>query len=135
MGSQGKHRSSTQSHSFKVKAKNRVEDLQGMFCSLQQARRENRGVDVGVLEEQVNQMLREWKAELHDPTPSSSLVVMFPFIGFLLHFLMFLLILLLMQDYVKIICMNSLRSETMYFPPYFAYDAKLSLCMNSCLCY
>ena len=75
MGSQGKHRSSTQSHSFKVKAKNRVEDLQGVFCSLQQARRENRGVDVGVLEEQVNQMLREWKAELHEPTPSSSLVV------------------------------------------------------------
>ena len=31
-------------------------------------------MDVDVLVEQVNQMLRKWKAELHEPTPSSSLV-------------------------------------------------------------
>ncbi|XP_068665416.1 transcription factor VOZ1-like isoform X1 [Aristolochia californica] len=58
---------------FKDKAKNRVDDLQGMFSDLQSARKESRTSDVTVLEEQVHQMLREWKAELNDPSPASSL--------------------------------------------------------------
>lgn len=60
---------------FKDKAKNRVADLQGMFSDLQSARRESRSGDVAVLEEQVNQMLREWKAELSEASPATSLVV------------------------------------------------------------
>ncbi|CAN4084127.1 unnamed protein product [Withania somnifera] len=60
-------------HLFKDKAKNRVDDLQGVFTNLQSARKESRTYDVGVLEEQVHQMLREWKAELNEPSPASSL--------------------------------------------------------------
>lgn len=58
---------------FKDKAKTRVDDLQGMFTDLQLARKESRADDVALIEEQVNQVLREWKAELNDPTPASSL--------------------------------------------------------------
>eukprot|EP00268_Persea_americana_P043484 TRINITY_DN4371_c0_g1_i2.p1 TRINITY_DN4371_c0_g1~~TRINITY_DN4371_c0_g1_i2.p1 ORF type:complete len:558 (+),score=110.51 TRINITY_DN4371_c0_g1_i2:107-1780(+) len=59
---------------FKDKAKNRVDDLQGMFTDLQFARKESRSIDVAVLEEQVHQMLREWKAELNEASPASSLL-------------------------------------------------------------
>ncbi|XP_058100633.1 transcription factor VOZ1 isoform X2 [Magnolia sinica] len=58
---------------FKDKAKNRVDDLQGMFTDLQFARKESRVSDVAVLEEQVHQMLREWRAELNEASPASSL--------------------------------------------------------------
>ncbi|GAA0155705.1 DNA-binding transcription factor [Lithospermum erythrorhizon] len=58
---------------FKDRAKNRVDDLQGMFSDLQVARKESRNVEVAVLEEQLHQMLREWKAELNEPSPASSL--------------------------------------------------------------
>ncbi|KAL7102839.1 hypothetical protein ACP275_08G143300 [Erythranthe tilingii] len=58
---------------FKDRAKNRVDDLQGMFGDLQSARKESRSIDVALLEEQVHQMLREWKAELNEPSPASSL--------------------------------------------------------------
>ncbi|KAM7500749.1 hypothetical protein LguiA_025163 [Lonicera macranthoides] len=58
---------------FKDRAKNRVDDLQGMFSDLQSARKESRSIDVAVLEEQVHQMLREWKSELNEPSPASSL--------------------------------------------------------------
>ncbi|XXG40595.1 hypothetical protein AAC387_Pa01g1274 [Persea americana] len=60
---------------FKDKAKNRVDDLQGMFTDLQFGRKESRSIDVAVLEEQVHQMLREWKAELNEASPASSLPV------------------------------------------------------------
>ncbi|KAK6149959.1 hypothetical protein DH2020_017484 [Rehmannia glutinosa] len=60
-------------HLFKDRAKNRVDDLQGMFSDLQSARKESRSIDVAVLEEQVHLMLREWKAELNEPSPASSL--------------------------------------------------------------
>ncbi|ONK79095.1 uncharacterized protein A4U43_C01F2890 [Asparagus officinalis] len=49
---------------FKDKAKNRVADLEGMFTDLQSAR----------LEEQVHQLLREWKAELCEASPGNSLI-------------------------------------------------------------
>ncbi|KAI4296831.1 hypothetical protein L6164_036754 [Bauhinia variegata] len=58
---------------FKDKAKNRVDDLQMMFMDLLFARKESRTIDAAVLEEQVHQMLREWKAELNEPSPASSL--------------------------------------------------------------
>lgn len=64
----------TASHQhFKDRAKNRVDDLQGMFADLQSARKESRSIEVAMLEEQVHQMLREWKAELNEPSPASSL--------------------------------------------------------------
>lgn len=67
----------TASHQhFKDRAKNRVDDLQGMFADLQSARKESRSIEVAVLEEQVHQMLREWKAELNEPSPASSLQVL-----------------------------------------------------------
>ena len=62
---------------FKDRAKNRVDDLQMVFSDLQSARKESRTVDAAVLEEQVYQMLREWKAELNEPSPASSLQVRF----------------------------------------------------------
>lgn len=74
MGKGSKNYCKSASHKlFKDKAKNRVDDLQGMFVDLQYARKESRNVDVVVLEEQVHQMLREWKAELNEPSPASSL--------------------------------------------------------------
>ncbi|GMY37671.1 transcription factor VOZ1 [Fagus crenata] len=74
MGKGSKSNCRSASHKlFKDKAKNRVDDLQGMFMDLQFARKESRTVDVSVLEEQVHQMLREWKAELNEPSPASSL--------------------------------------------------------------
>ncbi|KAL8136729.1 hypothetical protein V2J09_002730, partial [Rumex salicifolius] len=60
-------------HLFKDKAKNRVEDLHLMFTDIQLARRESRSGDVAILEEQVHQMLREWQAELTEPSPATSL--------------------------------------------------------------
>lgn len=64
---------------FKDRAKNRVDDLQGMFTDLQSLRKESRISEVAVLEEQLNQVLREWKAELNQPSPASSLQVTYPF--------------------------------------------------------
>ncbi|XP_059658735.1 transcription factor VOZ1-like isoform X2 [Cornus florida] len=58
---------------FKDKAKNRVDDLQGMVTNLQSAMKESRSIDVAVHVEQVNQILREWKKELNEPSPASSL--------------------------------------------------------------
>ncbi|KAA0052653.1 transcription factor VOZ1 [Cucumis melo var. makuwa] len=74
MGKHSKTSCKSASHKlFKDKAKNRVDDLQSIFVDLQYARKESRTVDVTVLEEQVHQMLREWKAELNEPSPASSL--------------------------------------------------------------
>ncbi|CAN6332404.1 unnamed protein product, partial [Urochloa humidicola] len=66
-------RSSTRHRQFRDRAKNRVDDLQEMFSGLQSARKESRSADAAVLEEQVHQMLREWRAELSVPSPASSL--------------------------------------------------------------
>lgn len=62
---------------FKDRAKNRVDDLQMIFSDLQSARKDSRTVDAAVLEEQVYLMLREWKSELNEPSPASSLQVRF----------------------------------------------------------
>ncbi|XXG53702.1 hypothetical protein AAC387_Pa03g1761 [Persea americana] len=59
---------------FKDKAKNRVDDLHGMFTDPQFARKESRSIDVAVLEEQVHQVLHEWKVELNEASPASSLL-------------------------------------------------------------
>jgi len=75
MGKRSKSMSKSSAHQlFKTKAKNRVDDLQGMFTDLQQARKESRVGDTVVLEEQVHQLLREWKAELHEASPNTSLL-------------------------------------------------------------
>ncbi|KAL5227747.1 hypothetical protein ABZP36_016012 [Zizania latifolia] len=58
---------------FRVRAKTRVDDLQEMFSGLQSARKEARSTDATVLEAQLHQMLREWRAELSVPSPASSL--------------------------------------------------------------
>ncbi|KAL8088136.1 hypothetical protein AgCh_038056 [Apium graveolens] len=57
---------------MKERAKNRVDDLQGMFCDLKLARKESRTNDVALLEEQVNQMLGEWQSVLNHPSPATS---------------------------------------------------------------
>jgi hypothetical protein len=70
-----KQKPSRSAQHFKAKANHRVDDLQGMVWELQQARREGRLKDVALLEEQMHQMLREWKAELREASPASSLLV------------------------------------------------------------
>ncbi|XP_074351593.1 putative pectinesterase/pectinesterase inhibitor 41 [Apium graveolens] len=57
---------------MKERAKNRVDDLQGMFCELQSARKESHTNDVALLEEQVNQMLGEWQSVRNHPSHASS---------------------------------------------------------------
>ncbi|WCJ30875.1 vascular plant one zinc finger protein [Euphorbia peplus] len=70
------------SHSLLLdNAKNRIDDLQDRFSNLQAARKEGRTGDINVLEEQVYQSLREWKAELETPTPASSLLSLGTFSG------------------------------------------------------
>ncbi|KAI7748350.1 hypothetical protein M8C21_014379 [Ambrosia artemisiifolia] len=58
---------------FKDSANSHVEDLQLLFMDLQCARKETRNADVAVYEEQLNQMLKEWKNELNQPSPASFL--------------------------------------------------------------
>ncbi|RWW28513.1 hypothetical protein GW17_00006994 [Ensete ventricosum] len=71
----GKGSKSASHQLFKDKARNRVDDLQEMFTDLQSALKESRAADVAVLEEQVHQMLREWRAELNQASPATSLQV------------------------------------------------------------
>ncbi|KAL8120303.1 hypothetical protein AgCh_017461 [Apium graveolens] len=59
-------------HVMKEREKNRVDDLQGMFCDLQSARKESRTNDVSLLEELVNQMLGEWQSVLNHLSLASS---------------------------------------------------------------
>lgn len=62
-------------HLLMDNAKNRLNDLQERFADLQAARKEGRNNDVSVLEEQMYQSLREWKAEIDVPSPANSLLV------------------------------------------------------------
>ncbi|KAG6507634.1 hypothetical protein ZIOFF_032985 [Zingiber officinale] len=62
----GKGCKSTSHQLFKDKARNRVDDLQSVL-------KESRAANVAVLEEQIHQMLREWKAELNQASPVTSL--------------------------------------------------------------
>ncbi|PWA39059.1 hypothetical protein CTI12_AA575560 [Artemisia annua] len=57
---------------LKERAINRVDDIQGMLNDLKCARKEKRKIDMVLLEEQVHQMLKEWKKELNQPSPASS---------------------------------------------------------------
>ncbi|GKU92964.1 hypothetical protein SLEP1_g6614 [Rubroshorea leprosula] len=65
---------STSHQIMMANAKSRLNDLQERFADLQTARKEGRAADVAVLEEQMYQSLREWKAELNVPSPASSLL-------------------------------------------------------------
>ncbi|KAM3351416.1 hypothetical protein ACQJBY_023411 [Aegilops geniculata] len=70
----GPSRSGSARHQqFRARAKTRVDDLQDMFSGLQYARKEARSTDAVLLEAQLHQMLREWRAELSVPSPASSL--------------------------------------------------------------
>ncbi|PRQ50002.1 putative transcription factor VOZ family [Rosa chinensis] len=70
--SKGKCESS--SHKLlKEKAKTRVDYLQAFLTNLKSATKESRTDDNATLEE-VNKMLQEWKAELNEPSPASSLL-------------------------------------------------------------
>lgn len=76
MQSGSKSKCASASHQFLLdNAKNRLNDLQEKFANLRVARKEGRANDVAVLEEQVNQILREWNSELSAPSPASSLLV------------------------------------------------------------
>jgi hypothetical protein len=68
-------RSSSRHRQFRDRAKTRVDELQEIFSDLQSARRESRSADAAVLEEQAQQMLGEFRAELNVASPASSLQV------------------------------------------------------------
>lgn len=107
---------------FKDKAKNKVDDLQGMFLDLQFARKESRTVDVAVLEEQVHQMLREWKAELNEPSPASSLqqvLLLFSFIhvSIIVH----------MYQRAEIVCGLRVTSNVTELLLFCSYPASISI--------
>ena len=76
MQTRAKSKCTSASHNLLLdNAKFRLNDIQERFSNLQAARVEGRISDVAVLEEQVYQSLREWKAELEAPSPASSLLV------------------------------------------------------------
>lgn len=56
--------------SMKEKEKYLVDKIQGIFTNLQSARKESRANDIVMFEEQMHQLLREWKAELESPATS-----------------------------------------------------------------
>ncbi|KAM1078246.1 hypothetical protein FF1_025396 [Malus domestica] len=58
---------------LKEKAKTRVQKLRGMFTNIQIARKEGRTADMAIFEDQMDQMLGGWIAELNDPSIASSL--------------------------------------------------------------
>ncbi|XP_045812305.1 transcription factor VOZ1-like isoform X2 [Trifolium pratense] len=70
--SKGKYGSSSSSSqkSTKEKEKHLVDKIQGIFTNLQSARKESRANDIVICEEQMHQLLREWKAELESPATS-----------------------------------------------------------------
>ncbi|KAH9608965.1 hypothetical protein KSS87_020918 [Heliosperma pusillum] len=73
MKGKGTKNAATSSHqTLKGQAKNRVQHLQLMFNEFQLARKESRAGDLAKLEEQVLEVLRDWKSELDEPTPASS---------------------------------------------------------------
>ncbi|GKU96324.1 hypothetical protein SLEP1_g9572 [Rubroshorea leprosula] len=75
MQNRSKSKCTSTSHQIMMdNAKNRLDDLQERFTHLQTARKEGRAIDVAMLEEQMYQSLREWKAELNVPSPASSLL-------------------------------------------------------------
>ncbi|XP_019413456.1 PREDICTED: transcription factor VOZ1-like isoform X1 [Lupinus angustifolius] len=56
--------------SMKEKEKRLVEKIQAILTNLQSARKENRANDIVIFEEQMAQLLNEWKAELESPATS-----------------------------------------------------------------
>lgn len=55
---------------MKEKERHMVNKIQGIFTNLQSARKESRATDILIIEEQMHQLLREWKAELESPATS-----------------------------------------------------------------
>ncbi|AQL00444.1 Vascular plant one zinc finger protein [Zea mays] len=73
MGKGPSSRAGSRHRQFRARAMTRVDDLQEVFSGLQSARKDSRSADAAVLEAQLQQMLREWRSELSDPSPASSL--------------------------------------------------------------
>jgi hypothetical protein len=88
MGKGPSSRAGSRHQKFRARAKTRVDDLQEMFSGLQSARKDSRSADAAVLEEQLHQMLREWRAELSAPSPASSFQVLATSASFRAHFLL-----------------------------------------------
>ncbi|RYQ97367.1 hypothetical protein Ahy_B08g093410 isoform A [Arachis hypogaea] len=66
-----KNKCGSSSHqSMKEKEKHHLDKIQGIFINLQSSRKENRYKDIVMFEEQMHQLLREWKAELESPATS-----------------------------------------------------------------
>jgi hypothetical protein len=86
MGKGPSSRAGSRHQKFRARAKTRVDDLQEMFSGLQSARKDSRSADAAVLEEQLHQMLREWRAELSAPSPASSFQVLATSASFRVHF-------------------------------------------------
>lgn len=71
MKEQSKGKCGSSSHqSMKEKEKHLVDKIQGIFTNIQSARKESRANDIVIFEEQMHQLLREWKAELESPATS-----------------------------------------------------------------
>jgi len=66
----GKYGSNSSQKSMKEKERHMVNKIQGIFTNLQSARKESRATDILIIEEQMHQLLREWKAELESPATS-----------------------------------------------------------------
>ncbi|KAM1056577.1 hypothetical protein ACFX13_030709 [Malus domestica] len=58
---------------LKEKARTRVQELRGMFTNIQIAWKEGRTANMAIFEDQMDQMLSGWSAELNDPSHASSL--------------------------------------------------------------
>ncbi|MED6121861.1 hypothetical protein PIB30_034092 [Stylosanthes scabra] len=66
-----KNKCGSSSHqSLKEKEKHHLDKIQSIFINLQSARKDNRYKDIVMFEEQMHQLLREWKAELESPATS-----------------------------------------------------------------
>ncbi|KAE9620703.1 putative transcription factor VOZ family [Lupinus albus] len=71
MKDNSKNKCGASSHqSMKEKEKHLVEKIQAILTDLQSARKENRANDIVIFEEQMAQLLNEWKAELESPATS-----------------------------------------------------------------
>lgn len=62
---------------MKEKEKYLVDKIQGIFTNLQSARKESRANDIVMFEEQMHQLLREWKAELESPATSLAVCLLY----------------------------------------------------------
>ncbi|CAM8880274.1 unnamed protein product [Rhodiola kirilowii] len=74
MQKDSKHKCNSASHKqLKNNAKIRLDELQDTFANLQYARKEGQSDNISALEDQVNQVLKNWKTELDETSSTSSI--------------------------------------------------------------